>query len=785
LEINQTTDNHYKTTGDMTRDYSSMIGVGEELQILKYNGTGNVTIYASTNNITYDLIQAYAVSGTGYDVSGNGYEYGKWKLNTTNLSLTPEIYNISAEYGVTSAAPTITLLSQIPSVIYKNSTGHLNISYGITHDSSGLNNTSVSFIYRNYDWDLSDSNHSIRPPANDLASVWNFNGRILRAANRNETPGLNFENNATITGGDTYTWSGLDENSTKLTIVPVNSTYTKIYINATVHCIMPQMWYLDRTDQQQATKTQLAIHKTSNVLIKFWNFEIYKGNYDFLGVGYTDTLLSSNPALWPSDANPVNFYYVNSSYDPVTGGDPITSGYAVYMGSLNASGWVDHVYSPHPNSNYVRGFIDNTYLHTIIDTTNISYLYFTSNTPSSHPFYINMTNVASSANISFANTNTLWTGNTPPYTPQAYTPNIWFAFMKLNMSLDHKLYAADNNDLWGVSSMNRTNITQALFPPTTPVIDHFHFLGETDYDMDDVYYGNFSIGCGVSTDPDGGDVTHNLTLHYADNLTLVTIINNTFTDKDITHNGVYFDANFSSIPYYSQTDNYTLRLIATDDESETVTVWLGVNFSLDGSPRIITYSPDTPVSSAKGENQTFSITTNIIGNVTWYIDSVEVFNETSVNSSSYLNSTASVGTYNITVVTTNINGTNSMTWDWTVTLVSRMPLSIFIMWSVIMFVGAIIGFMTNGLYGITSSLLTATIAYMNSKNIINGNVVQYFSGVSTSDTIVVGYRTIESLPMSYIYLFIAIVMVIVFILQVKNEIQYNLEPDMDGEFFDE
>jgi hypothetical protein len=625
---------------------------------------------------------------------------------------------------------------------------------------------------------LSDSNHSIRPPANDLASVWNFNGRILRAANRNETPGLNFENNDTITGGDTYTWSGLDENSTKLTIVPVNSTYTKIYINATVHCIMPQMWYLDRTDQQQATKTQLAIHKTSNVLIKFWNFEIYKGNYDFLGVGYTDTLLSSNPALWPSDANPVNFYYVTSSYDPATGGDPITSGYAVYMGSLNASGWIDHVYS-RSNSNYVRGFIDNNYLHTVINTTNISYLYFTSNTESSKPYYINMTNMATSTNRTFANTNTLWAGNTPPYSLQSYTANIWFAFMKLNMSLDHKLYAADNNDLWGVSSMNRTNITQALFPPTTPSFYAFHNEFQ-DVDMNGTYHDTIQIQVSAGSDPDGGVVTHNITLHYG-NKTYVATINGSAVAED----GVYTNITFNTTPYYSQTENYTLRVVATDDESETVTIWLNKNFSLDGSPNIISYSPDTPVYSEEGENQTFSITTNIIGNVTWYIDSVEVFNETGVNSSSYSNSTASVGTYNITVVTTNTNGTNSMKWDWTVTLVSRMPLSIFIMWSVIMFAGAIIGFMTNGLYGITSSLITATIAYMNSKNIINGNVVQYFSGVSTSDTIVVGYRTIESLPMSYIYLFIAIVMVIVFILQVKNEIQYNLEPDMDGEFFDE
>ena len=793
LHYNSTSPYNITIESDGTLTSNRSIMAGDDINDTAQS-TGTSHLIVTQFNNSESIVRNFTFTGDNLDWYQVENITGSYSLkNSTGTIQTVADGNfttdiVAGDYWVESAGISIVLLSQTPSIIYTNSTGYMNISYGITHGATGLNNTSVSFIYRNYDWDLSDSNHSIRPPSNDLALVWDFNGRILRAANRNETVGrLNFEDNNDITGGDTYTWSGLDENHTRLTIVPVNSTYTLVYINGTVHDVMPQMWYLDRSDLQEASKTQLAIHKNQNVLVKFWNFEIYKGNTDFLGVGYTDTSLNSNPALWPSDANLVNYYYISSGYDPVTGGDPITSGYAVYMGSLNASEWVDHVYSPHSNSNYVRGFIDNNYLHSVINTTNISYVYYTSNTDTAKPYYINMTNVATSTNRTFANTNTLWAGGTYPLSAQSYTPNIWFAFMTLNMSFDHRLYVADNNDLWGSSSMSRTNITQALFPPTTPTIDHFHFptANDIDYDMDGVYYGNFSIGCGVSSDPDGGDVTHNLTLHYANNLTFVTIINNTFTDKDITHNGVYFDANFSSISYYSQTENYTLRLIATDDESESVTVWLGVNFSLDGSPRIISYSPETPVSSSEGENQTFSITTNLPGNVTWYLDSVEVFNETGVNSSSYSNSTAAVGTYNVTVITTNVNGSNPMMWDWTVESMSKMPLSIFIMWSVIMCAGVVIGFMATGLNGITSSLLTATIAYMNSKNIINGNVVQYVAGESTTDTIEIGYRSIESLPMSYIYLFIAIVMVIVFILQVWNEIQYNLEPDMGGDFFDE
>ena len=472
-----------------------------------------------------------------------------------------------------ASAPNITLLSQTPSEIYQNSTGYINITYGITHEAVGLNGTSVSFIYRNYDYSLSDSNHSIRVPGNNLSAVWEYNGKILRAANRNET--LNFENNDTITEGDIYSWSGLDENNTRLTIVPVNSTYTKVYISSTLHKFMPQMWYLDRTDLQEAPKTQLGIHKSQKVLIKFWNFEIFKGYYDYLGVGYTDTSLKTSPAHQPSDANPINYYYINSSYDPTTGGDPLISGYAVYMGSLNASGWIDHVYKPHANSSYVRGFINGSLLHSYINTTKISYLYFTSNTPSSKPYYINVTNAPTSTNVSFADTNVLWVGNIAPYTPQSYTPNNWFAFMKDNISFDHKIYAADNNGQWANSTLNSTFIGKAFFPPTKPTFYSFHD-GFTDRDMNGTYDSVFDIQIGPSSDPDGGIVTHNLTLHYGSNHIYVATINNTFISAE---EGVFANISFDSTPYYS-TDNYTLRVIATDDESESVTVWLSVNFSL-------------------------------------------------------------------------------------------------------------------------------------------------------------------------------------------------------------
>ena len=470
-------------------------------------------------------------------------------------------------------SPIITLLSQTPSVINQATTGLINISYGVTHTSTGLNNTSISFIHRTYDHDYQCSNHSIRPPDNDLAADWNLNGRVLRASGRNET--LNFENNASITGGDIYTWGGMDENNSEMTITPVNSTYTIINISANIHDILPNMRYLDKEILEAAPKTQIPIHKSQGFLFKFHQFEIYKGNTDYLAAGYMDTYLNPNPASQPSDVNPISFYLLNDSYDPATGGDPTTSPYGLLLGSLTASEWAVNDYSPHPNSSYTSRFINAATVSTVLTLTNTTYLYFISNTPSSKPFYLNVTDVASGTNRSFAETGVLWTGVTSPFTPAAYTPNSWFVFTKGNISIDHKLFVADNNDLWGNSTMNVTFVQQALFPPATPSFHGFEFAGYNDLTMDCTYRDTIKVRLNPGTDPDGGATTGNFTLHYANNQSLVATIN-----ASVPGGTGIVSVDFDTSPYYSTDVLYTLKCTTTDDELATSERWLPVNFAL-------------------------------------------------------------------------------------------------------------------------------------------------------------------------------------------------------------
>ena len=779
-QINETRDNYHNITSYMETDSPIDAGAGFVNMYVWFNGTdagSNTTIelqVKQNDTATWETAIADVTMNTQLTIpAGMLYQNAsfRWYANTSYQPETDVVESVTFEVGI--KPPVITLLSQTPSIIYENSTGYLNISYGISHSSFGLNNTSISFIYRNYDPLCGCSNHSIRPPANDLATEWDLDGRILRAANRNES--LNFENNASITGGNTYDWSGLDENSTRLTIVPVNSTYTLVYINGSIHDIMPQSWYLDRSDLQEAPKTQIGIHKTQNVLVKLWNLEIFKGNYDYIAAGYTDTDLDDNPALHPSDADPLNYYYVSSGYDPDTDGDPLTSGYAVYMGSGNASEWVDYVYSPHANSNYVRAFINNTLVHQYINTTNISYVYFTSNTPSSKPFYINVTDVSSSTNVSFADTKTLWAGDTT-LSQQSYTPNMWFAFMKANITFDHMLYVSDNKDTWSNSTLSSTEVVPGFFPPTTPTFYSFH-NGYVDYDMNGTYYGTIQVQIGVASDPDGGNVTHNMTLHYS-NGTLIEVINN----ASYPANGVFTNVSFNTTPHYSQTELYTLRLVATDDEGESVTTWLGVNFSLDGSPNIISYSPESPVSSLPFAVQQFSIVTNLPGNVTWYINGTEVYNETNVSSSSYSNNTAGLGVHNVTVNTTNEYGTNSMEWEWSVETQPTVPLSIYLILIVVLCGTLVVTVKSTAPIGIVFGIISLMLSFFLSKVSINGQLVETYGYVGSGDTIITGVNVIQVSALAWLFAFVAIISLALIVYHIINEIRYQTEPILEEEF---
>ncbi|MFZ2412151.1 MAG: hypothetical protein WAW23_11315, partial [Candidatus Methanoperedens sp.] len=86
------------------------------------------------------------------------------------------------------------------------------------------------------------------------------------------------------------------------------------------------------------------------------------------------------------------------------------------------------------------------------------------------------------------------------------------------------------------------------------------------------------------------------------------------------------------------------------------------------APASITYSPTTPtVDDVVGAQRTFSFNSNQSMNSTWLLNGTEIQTNTSEPSSSYTNTSAVLGYWNLSVVITNENTNVVNTWWWNVT----------------------------------------------------------------------------------------------------------------------
>jgi hypothetical protein len=98
-----------------------------------------------------------------------------------------------------------------------------------------------------------------------------------------------------------------------------------------------------------------------------------------------------------------------------------------------------------------------------------------------------------------------------------------------------------------------------------------------------------------------------------------------------------------------------------------------------GSPGITAWKPaEAVVSDAVGESRTFNITINQIADIRWLINGTEVQTNESTREAVFTNTSAVIGTWNVSAIATNTTtGLSDMhTWIWSVTLtatVTPMP----------------------------------------------------------------------------------------------------------------
>jgi outer membrane protein assembly factor BamB len=103
-------------------------------------------------------------------------------------------------------------------------------------------------------------------------------------------------------------------------------------------------------------------------------------------------------------------------------------------------------------------------------------------------------------------------------------------------------------------------------------------------------------------------------------------------------------------------------------EGEAVGKSTAVTIEAPAPPGIISYAPvSAAISDTEGATRTFSITVDQTVNVTWLINGTVVKDtEKGVTEASYTNTSAAIGTWNVSAVASNTNGTDMQTWIWTV-----------------------------------------------------------------------------------------------------------------------
>lgn len=105
-------------------------------------------------------------------------------------------------------------------------------------------------------------------------------------------------------------------------------------------------------------------------------------------------------------------------------------------------------------------------------------------------------------------------------------------------------------------------------------------------------------------------------------------------------------------------------VIEHDTRINTTNVY---EYTLNQPPGVFSYSPDTPVTDNMGASRTFTATfTQNLESITWYINGNQVQQNLSVNSASYTNNSANMGTWNITAIASNAQGTAQQVWVWDV-----------------------------------------------------------------------------------------------------------------------
>ena len=130
------------------------------------------------------------------------------------------------------------------------------------------------------------------------------------------------------------------------------------------------------------------------------------------------------------------------------------------------------------------------------------------------------------------------------------------------------------------------------------------------------------------------------------------------------------DDRFASISIaYSTANNL---ILTTKHENPTwnspITKSYTISKVISSNPpiNITSYSPISPIIDTEGATQTFNLTFNQTVDLAWYINGTQVSSNSSVIAANYTNTSAKSGTWELSAVANNSNGSVVQTWIWNV-----------------------------------------------------------------------------------------------------------------------
>jgi len=104
-----------------------------------------------------------------------------------------------------------------------------------------------------------------------------------------------------------------------------------------------------------------------------------------------------------------------------------------------------------------------------------------------------------------------------------------------------------------------------------------------------------------------------------------------------------------------------------------------------------------------------------------------------------------------------------------------VPLSLFFGLCIVLLVLMLLSFILSGIPGIITSFISTFLSFYNSQIIINGQVIQNIGGIDDSGAIIQGVTVIQVPALTYVFVFVGVVMAALTIYYIYDEVQYKKE----------